>query len=38
MDTANQVQALDEAVCISHNSNTLGKGMHPNIFPPAIGK
>ena len=25
MDTVTQVQILDEAVCISHNANTLGR-------------
>ena len=23
---------------ISHSTNTLGKGMNPNILPPAMGK
>ena len=32
------VQNLDEAVCISHSTNTLGKGMNPTIFPSAMGK
>ena len=26
------------ADCISHSTNTLGKGMNPFILPPAIGK
>ena len=38
MDTVTQVQILDETVCISHRSNTLGKGMNPIILPPAMGK
>ena len=38
MGTANQVQVLDESVCISHNTNTLEKGMNLIIFPRAIGK
>ena len=38
MDTANQVQNLDEADCISHNPNTFGKGMNVIILPPAMGK
>ena len=38
MDTAMQVQILDEADCISHSTNTLGKGMNPIILPPAMGK
>ena len=33
-----QVQILDEADCISHSTNTLGKGMNPIILPSAIGK
>ena len=28
----------DEADCISHNTNTLGKGINPIIVPPAMGK
>ena len=32
MDTANQVQIQDEAVCILHNANTLVKSMNPNIL------
>ena len=31
MDMASQVQILDKAVCISHNTNTLGKGITPTI-------
>ena len=38
MDTASQIQMLDEAVCISHCTNTLGTGMYPTILPPVIGK
>ena len=38
MDTATRVQILDEADCISHGTNTLGKGMNPIILPPAMGK
>ena len=33
-----RVQTLDEADCISHRTNTLGKGMNPSILPPAMGK
>ena len=33
-----RVQILDETDCISHNINTLGKGMNPIILPPAMGK
>ena len=32
------VQILDQANCISHSTNTLGKGMNPIILPPAMGK
>ena len=38
MNTATRVQILDETDCISHNTNTLGKGMNPIILPPAMGK
>ena len=38
MDTATRVQILDLTDCISHSTNTLGKGMNPNILPPAMGK
>ena len=38
MDTATRVQILDQANCISHSTNTLGKGMDPIILPPAMGK
>ena len=31
-------QILDEADCISHSTNTLGRGMNPIILPPAMGK
>ena len=31
-------QILDETDCISHSTNTLGKGMNPIIPPPATGK
>ena len=33
-----RVQILDEIDCISHCTNTLGKGMNPIILPPAMGK
>ena len=29
---------LDEADCISHSTNAVGKGMNPNNLPPAMGK
>ena len=38
MDTTTRVQILDEIDCISHSTNTLGKGMNPIILPPAMGK
>ena len=38
MDTATRVQILDETDCISHRTNTVGKGMNPIILPPAMGK
>ena len=34
MDTVTRVQILDETDCISHSTNTLGKGMNPIILPP----
>ena len=38
MDTVTRVQILDKTDCISHSTNTLGKGMNPIILPPAMGK
>ena len=38
MDTTTRVQILDETDCISHSTNTLGKGMNPIILPPAMSK
>ena len=38
MDTVTRVQILDEAVCISHNANILGKSMSPTTPPSATGK
>ena len=38
MDTATRVQIPDETDCISHSTNTLGKGMNPIILPTVIGK
>ena len=38
MDMATQVQILDEIDCISHSTNTLGKGINPIILPSAMGK
>ena len=37
MNTANIVQILDEAICISHSANNLGKGMNPTTLPLAMG-
>ena len=34
MDTATRVQIRDEPDCISHSTNTLGKGVNPIILPP----
>ena len=28
----------NEVDCISHSTNTIGKGMNPIILPPAMGK
>ena len=36
MDTVTRVQILDEAVCISHSTNTIGKGMYPTILTPVM--
>ena len=38
MDTAALDQILDEDDCISHSTNTLGKGMNPIILLPAMAK
>ena len=38
MDTATRVQILDDTDCISHSTNTLGKGMNPMILPLAMDK
>ena len=35
---AKQVQIQDEAVCITHSANTLGKGMRLTIPPSAMCK
>ena len=37
-NTATKVQTLDEAVCISHTANILGKGMNPIILSSAMDK
>ena len=38
MDKVARVKILDETDCISHSTNTLGKGINPIILPPAMGK
>ena len=38
MDTATRVQILNETDCISHRTNTLGKGKDPIILPPTMVK
>ena len=38
MDTATRVETMDGTDCISHNNNTLGKGINLIILPPAMGK
>ena len=38
MDTATRVQILTKTDCISHSTNTLGKGINPINLPPAMGK
>ena len=37
-ETMTCVQILDEAYCIVHNANILGKGMNPTILSPAMTK
>ena len=38
MDTANWVQILNEAICISQNTNIPEKGMNAIILHPAMSK
>ena len=38
MDMVTQVEVLDEAICISHGTNTLGKDMNPTILPPGMSE
>ena len=38
MDTAAQIQILDETDCISHSTSTLRKGMNAIIFSPSMSK
>ena len=37
-DTATRVQIMDMTDCVSHSTNTLGKGMNEINPPPAMGK
>ena len=37
LNSITSVHVLDKTDCISHSTNTLGKGMNP-IIPPAMGK
>ena len=37
-DTETQLQILNDAIFISHCTNTLGKGINPIILLPAMGK
>ena len=38
IDTPNQVQILDEVVCLSLRANTLKKGINATTLPPVMGK
>ena len=38
MDTVTRVQIRDEADCISHNIDAVGKSINPITFPPAVDK
>ena len=38
MDMTTQIQILQKNVCISHSTNTLGKGMNLNILHSAMGR
>ena len=38
MDTVTRVQIQAKTNCISHSTNTPGKGMNPIILTPAMGK
>ena len=38
MDSVTGVQIVNQAVCISHRTNTLGKGIYPTILLSAMGK
>ena len=36
MNMVTQIKILNEAVCILHSANILGKGMTPTILPRAV--
>ena len=36
MNIVTQVQILDDAICVLHSSNTLGKNIHLTILPLAM--
>ena len=38
MELATSVQIVDKVACVSLYAHTLGKGMNPFLFPPAMGK
>ena len=38
MKLVNQVQILDEAVCVSLHANAIEKGMNPSVLPLTMGK
>ena len=38
MDTATWIQIQDEADCLSHSTNALGKGLNPIILSSATSK
>ena len=38
VENGHGVQILDETDCISHSTNTFGKGINPINLPPAMGK
>ena len=38
MESLTQAQILDETLCVSLHTNTLGKGMNPSFLTVAMGK
>ena len=38
MESAIQVQTLDEAVCVARYANILSKGINPLVLSPAMNK